>query len=194
MILKNLSCQREYYEFVVESGGVVEKAEAQYQAMLELESDSFNIGKQMLKWAIYDDSDQTDIQVRKFGFQNTKAWFKKAVNNFDAELQEGFPMQYKLRIDDWEGISNGKDHPEQVESMTNYFENNKFQKCLLIHLTFLLSSFYCFCGFSLRTPFSLIVTALAAGFVYRVMQAIKAYPQRVQTAINNLHNCMGEYN
>ncbi|NMA18206.1 MAG: type VI secretion system contractile sheath protein TssC [Clostridiaceae bacterium] len=189
-----LKRQREYYEFVVESGGVVEKAEAQYQAMLELESDSFNIGKQMLKWAIYDDSDQTDIQVRKFGFQNTKAWFKKAVNNFDAELQEGFPMQYKLRIDDWEGISNGKDHPEQVESMTNYFENNKFQKMfvntpnILAVILFIVSA-----GLAFVTPFSLIVTALAAGFLaYRVMQAIKAYPQRVQTAINNLHNCMGE--
>lgn len=89
-----LKKQQEYYRFIVENNGVVEQAEAQYQAMEDLSNNQFNIGKQMLRWAIYDDSDQTDVQVRKFGFQNTKAWFKKAVDNFDAKLQEAFPTQY----------------------------------------------------------------------------------------------------
>ena len=57
-----LKKQQEYYRLIVENNGAVEKAEAQYQAMEELENNQFNVGKQMIKWAIYDDSDQTDVQ------------------------------------------------------------------------------------------------------------------------------------
>ena len=88
-----LKKQQEYYRCIVENNGVISQAEAQFQAMEELDNTQFNIGKQMLKWAIYDDSDQTNVQVRKFGFQNTKAWFKSAVGNFDAKLQEAFERQ-----------------------------------------------------------------------------------------------------
>lgn len=189
-----LKKQQEYYRFIVENNGVVEQAEAQYQAMEDLSNNQFNIGKQMLKWAIYDDSDQTDVQVRKFGFQNTKAWFKKAVDNFDAKLQEAFPTQYNLHIDTWDGVSNGNDQAEQVESLKNHFENNKFQNMfvntpnILAAILFIVSA-----GLAFVTLYSLIVTALAAGFlVFRVLQAIKAYPLRVQAAVDSLNACMGE--
>ena len=189
-----LKKQQEYYRFIVENNGVIEQAEAQYQAMTELENNQFNIGKQMLRWAIYDDSDQTDVQVRKFGLQNTKVWFKKAIDNFDATLQESFPSQYNLQIDTWSGISNGNDQAEQVDSLKNHFENNKFQNMfvnspnILAAILLVVSA-----GLAFVTPFSLIVTALAAGFLaYRVMQAIKTYPQRVQAATDNLIAFMGE--
>ena len=91
-----LKKQQEYYRCIVENNGDIPQAEAQFQAMEELENTQFNIGKQMLKWAIYDDNDQTNIQVRKFGFQNTKAWFKSAVDRFDAKLQEAFPSEYRV--------------------------------------------------------------------------------------------------
>lgn len=189
-----LKKQQEYYRFIVENNGVVEQAEAQYQAMEDLSNNQFNIGKQMLRWAIYDDSDQTDVQVRKFGFQNTKAWFKKAVDNFDAKLQEEFPTQYNLHIDTWDGVSNGNDQAEQVESLKNHFENNKFQNMfvntpnILAAILFIVSA-----GLAFVTLYSLIVTALAAGFlVFRVLQAIKVYPLRVQAAVDSLNACMGE--
>lgn len=189
-----LKKQQEYYRLVVENNGVVEQAESQYQAMEELSNNQFNIGKQMLKWAIYDDSDQTDIQVRKFGFQNTKAWFKKAVDNFDAKLKESLPTQYNLHIDTWEGASNGNDQAEQVESLKNHFENNKFQNMfvntpnILAAILLIVSA-----GLAFVTLYSLIVTALAVGFlVFRIVQAVKAYPQRVQAAVDNLNACMGE--
>jgi hypothetical protein len=48
-------------------------------------------------------------------------------------------------------------------------------------------------GLAFVTLYSLIVTALAAGFlVFRVLQAIKAYPLRVQAAVDSLNACMGE--
>ena len=189
-----LKKQQEYYRLIVENNGMVEQAEAQYQAMEELENNQFNIGKQMLKWAIYDDSDQTDVQVRKFGFQNTKSWFKKAVENFDAKLQESLPTQYSLHIDTWEGISNGNDQSEQVQSLKNHFDNNKFQNMfvntpnILAAILFIVSA-----GLAFVTLYALIVTGLSAGFlVFRVLTALKAYPKRVQAAIDNLNACMGE--
>lgn len=189
-----LKKQQEYFHCIVENNGVIEEAEAQYQAMEDLTNNKFNIGKQMLKWAIYDDSDQTDIQVRKFGFQNTKDWFKNAVSNFDAKLQEVFPVEYKLKIDIWEGTSNGTDQSEQEESLKNHFENNKFYNMfvntpnIVAAILFIVSA-----GLAFVTLYSLIVTAVSAGFlVLRVLKAIKNYPFRVQLAVDNLNACMGE--
>lgn len=189
-----LKKQQEYYRCIVENNGVVAQAEAQFQAMEELENTQFNIGKQMLKWAIYDDSDQTNIQVRKFGFQNTKSWFKSAVSNFDAKLQEAFPAEYKLQIDGWNGVSNGNDHADQIESLKNHFENNKFQNMFvntpnIVAAILLVAS----AGLAFVTLYSLIVTALAAGFLaFRAFKAIQNYPLRIQAAIDNLNAVMNE--
>lgn len=189
-----LKRQQEYYRCIVENGGVIEQAEAQYQAMEELENNKFNIGKQMIKWAIYDDNGETDVQVRKFGFQNTKNWFKSAVANFDAKMQESFPNDYHLKIDSWEGISNGNDQEEQLESLKNYFDNNKFQNMYVNTLNILaVILFIVSAGLAFVTVFSLIVTALSAGFlVFRVLSAKKKYRLRIQAAVSNLNACMGE--
>lgn len=189
-----LKRQQEYYRCIVENGGVIEQAEAQYQAMEELENNKFNIGKQMIKWAIYDDNGETDVQVRKFGFQNTRNWFKSAVANFDAKMQESFPNDYHLKIDSWEGISNGNDQEEQLESLKNYFDNNKFQNMYVNTLNILaVILFIVSAGLAFVTVFSLIVTALSAGFlVFRVLSAKKKYRLRIQSAVSNLNACMGE--
>ena len=190
----DLKNQQEYYRFIVENDGVVEKAQAQYDAMQELKNEHFNIGKQMLKWAVYDDSSQTDIQVRKFGFQNTKSWFKGAVNNWDARLHAAFPSEYNLQIDVWSGVSNGQDQAEQTESMKNYYSNNKFQLMYVNNLNIaaalvLLVS----AGLAFVTLYSLIATGLAAGFlVLRVLGAKKKYDARVQSALYSLSACMAE--
>ena len=189
-----LKKQQDYYRLVVENNGVAEQAEAQFKAKEALENEQFNIGKQMLKWAIYDDSSQTDVQVRKFGLQNTKSWFKKAIENFDAKLSEEFPTQYKIHIDTWEGISNGSDQAEQTESLKNHLENNRFQYMfvntpnILAALLIIVSA-----GLAFVTPYSLIVTGLAALFLaVRVIKAIKAYPERIRRDLNSLNECMGE--
>ena len=189
-----LKKQQEYYRCIVENNGAVEQAEAQYQAMEELQNNSFNIGKQMIKWAIYDDSDQTDIQVRKFGFQNTKSWFKRAVENFDAGVQENCPGEYRLHIDTWEGISNGDDQAEQLESLKNHFENNKFQNMYVNTLNILAAILLVVsAGLAFVTLYALIATGLAAGFlVLRVLLAMKKYPLRIKAATDNLNAVMGE--
>ncbi|MBQ8595592.1 MAG: hypothetical protein IJ406_06525 [Oscillospiraceae bacterium] len=189
-----LKKQQTYYQCIIENNGAVDQAEEQFRAMEELENNHFNIGKQMIKWAIYDDDDQTDVQVRKFGFQNTKRWFKRAVENFDAKLQDDFPTEYKLHIDNWTSVSNGDDHSEQIESMKNYFENNKFQN-MFINTPNVLTAILLVVslGLAFVTLYSLIVSVLAGAFLgYRVYKAMQDYPKRVQAAINNLNAVMDE--
>lgn len=189
--LKN---QQEYYRFIIESNGVVEKAQAKFDAMEELQNERFNIGKQMIKWSIYDDNTQTDAHVRKFGFQNTKPWFNQAVNNWDAELVDALPNEYRLHIDTWSGVSNGQDQAEQMESMKTYYENNRFQNMYVntpnvAAVIVLLASV----GLAFVSLFSLIATGLAAGFLlWRVLKARKAYVLRVQEALDHLSACMAE--
>ncbi len=189
--LKN---QQEYYRLIIENNSDIEQAQVQYDALLDLQNEHFNIGKQMLKWAIYDDSQQTDIQVRKFGFQNTKKWFITSLNNWDAKLKSAFPNEYKLHIDSWDGISNGHDQAEQIENMKIFYENNKFQNMFVntpnitAAIVFLVSI-----GLAFVTLYSLIFTGLAAGFlVWRVLKSMKQYPTRVQASLEHLSACMAE--
>jgi len=190
----DLKNQQEYYRFIVENEGKVEQAQAQYNAMQELQNEHFNIGKQMLKWAVYDDSSQTDIQVRKFAFQNTKNWFKGAISNWDAKLHAAFPTEYNLQIDVWCGVSNGQDQPGQTESMKNFFDNNKFQLMYINSLNIVAAIVLLVSvGLAFVTLYSLIATGLAAGFlVFRILSAGKKYTARVQSALDNLAACMAE--
>ena len=189
-----LKKQQAYYRCIVENNGDVELAEDQYEAMDELHKSTFNFGKQMLQWAIYDDSDQTDIQVRKFGFQNTKGWFKKAVDNFDAKIQENVPASFQLEIDTWQGVSNGDDQEEQAKSLQAHFDNNKFQNKFvntpnIVAAILLLISV----GIGFITPWAFIATGVALIFlVIRVIIANTQYPRRVKAAMDNLNAVMGE--
>lgn len=189
--LKN---QQEYYRRIVENNGVIEQAEQQYAEMEKMQDQDFNIGKQMIKWAIYDDNDQTNIQVRKFGFQNTKAWFQSAVDQFDSRLQQNFPTEFKIDIDTWVGTSSGDDLAEQDESMKNHFENNKFQNMFLNNFNIAAAIVLAVSiGLAFVTPFSLIVTALSAGFLgYRVWKALREYPKRIEAARAKLAACLNE--
>lgn len=187
-----LKKQQEYYRCVVETGGEIELAEERYQAIEELRGENFNIGKQMINWTLY--STGEDIQVRKFGLQNTKEWFKRAVDNFDIELKTNKPNEFKLAIDKWTGISSGNDLTEQELSMKNFYDNNKFQNVFvnvpnIISLIILVVS----AGLTFVSLYSLIATGLALVFLaFNIMRSLKAYPIRVNTAINNLRVCMEE--
>lgn len=190
----SLKNQQAYYRFVVENEGDTDKAEAQYQQLEELQSESFNIGKQMIRWAMFDNSEVTAPQVRKFGFQNTKNWFLDAVNRWDVSLQQGMPVNYHLNIDTWSGVSTGDDQAQQVENMKNYFESNKFHNMFIntpniaLALLFVLSA-----GLAFVTIYSLVVTVIAAGILgFRCYQAMQEYPRRVNAALEKLNACMAE--
>lgn len=186
--------QQAYFSFIIDNDGKIDAAEAQYAEFQNVQKESFNIGKQMIRWAVYDNPEQTDIHVKKFGLQNTKEWFKKAIENWTFMLQESLPLDFELSIDSWSGISNGEDQSEQLDNMKQYFNNNKFQLMFvntpnIVALIVLILSL----GLILVTPYSVVATELAVGFlILRIVKANKTFPARVNAAIEELNSCMLE--
>lgn len=189
--LKN---QQAYFNFVIDNNGKVDAAEAQYEEYQRIQQESFNIGKQMIQWAVYDDADQTDIHVKKFGLQNTKEWLKTAIENWALVLQQRQPLDFLLSIDTWKGVSNGEDQREQVENMREYYQNNKFQ--LMYVNTYNIAAVIVLIlsiGLVFVTPYSLAATAVALAFLgFRIFKANKEYPERVNASVDCLNACMTE--
>ena len=191
---KDLRNQQEYFNLVVRNEGEIEKAEAQYEAEMALQNEHFNIGKQMIKWAIYDDSDTTDVTVRKFGFQNTKTWFKGALEKWTMKVQQEFPIEYSLNIDTWSGVSNGNDQEELTENMKKYYETNKFQNMFVntINIAALIALIVS-AGLAFVTLYALVITVAAAVLlVFRCVKAAKDYPKRVSNALAALSQTLAE--
>lgn len=188
----SLRNQQAYYRYIVDNQGDMDAAGVQYEEEQRLQNERFNIGKQFIRWAVYDDSEETDVHVRKFGLRNTRQWFRSALDQWDVKIQDRFPLNYNLSIDTWQGTSNGEDQAEQVTAMRNYFENNKFQNMFvntpnIAAVIVLVLSI----GLAFMTLYALVATVLAIGFlVYRVLKAMKEYPLRVNAALENLNTCM----
>lgn len=189
---RDLRNQQQYFNLIVQNAGAVEVAEEQYQEEMALQNESFNIGKQMIGWALYDES--ANSRVRKFAFQNTKEWFKTALDRFAVKIQREFPIEYSLSIDTWSGITNGQDQAEIVENMRNYYETNKFQN-MFVNTLNIAAAIVIVASLALAfvTPYSLIATAVA-GIVlgFRCFKAFKEYPKRIESAINALQQTLAE--
>ena len=188
----SLRKQQEYYRYIVDNKGDISAAETQFNAEAALQGEHFNIGKQFIQWAVYDDSSETNVHVRKFGLRNTRQWFRSALNKWDMTFQDQCPLNFELAIDTWQGVTNGVDQAEQITAMENYFENYKFQNmfintpniaCVIVLVLSL--------GLAFVTPFALVATVIA-GIVLglRAKKAMDEYPRRVQSALENLNRCM----
>lgn len=193
--------QQQYYRMVVENEGDIKVAEAQYQEFEKLQNENFNIGKQMVEWVIYGDQTNTDVQVRKFGLQSTREWFKTAINKWSVNTKANCPLQYSLSIDGWEGVSNARDLDEQTTSMKNYFENNKFRMVCVnslniaavvvffIALAITVGSIVSIVnsGFTPVIFVGIVLMLASAGFVaYRIINGFKKFEERVESALQNL--------
>ena len=193
--------QKQYYRIVVENEGDIKVAEAQYAQFQALQNESFNIGKQMVEWVTYGDRTNTDVQVRKFALQSTKEWFRSAINKWTSSLKTNCPLSYGISIDGWSCISNARDLDEQVLSMKNYYENNKFKMvCInnfniaavivfLIALAITVGSIVSFVkhGFTPALIVGIVLMLASAGFVaFRIMSGLKAFAARVETNVRNL--------
>jgi hypothetical protein len=190
----DLKMQQEYYKLIIENNGKVEVAESQFEEYVNLNSENFNFGRQLLRWVIFDSSNQTDLQVKKFGFQNTKKWFKSALNKWSNSLIEQQPSSYNIKIENWEVAATGDDYSEQSENLKAYFENNKFHNMYVNNpniaaVIVLLASI----GFAFMNLIAIAGILLSLGFLaYRVIQAQKTYPLRIKQAEVNLKNVFDE--
>lgn len=189
---QELRNEQEYFNLIVRNEGVVEKAEAQFKAEMELQNEHFNIGKQLINWAIYDET--ANARVRKFGFQNTKEWFKAALDRFAMKMEQEFPIEYSLAIDTWTGVSNGNDQVELTENMRNYYETNKFQNMFVNSLNIGLAIVViASLAMAFVTPYALVATVAAGIFLgFRCYQAIMEYPKRIEAALDALQQTLVE--
>lgn len=193
--------EQQYYRLLVESQGDISVAEAQYKQFEALQNENFNIGKQMVEWVTFGDRTNTDVQVRKFALQSTKEWFRSAIEKWTSALKTGCPLSYHLAIDGWTGTTNARDLDEQVLSMKNYYENNKFRMVainnfniaavivFLISLAITVGSIVSMVnnGFTPAFIVGLVLMLASAGFVaFRIISGLKAFAQRVDTNIQNL--------
>ncbi|MDD7389460.1 MAG: hypothetical protein PUG60_07355 [Lachnospiraceae bacterium] len=183
--------EKRKYELIVTHKGDVESAEKELKEIEEKEACT-NIGVKLLNWAIY--SEDEDLQVRKFGFKNTKNWLQDALERYEGEILQRYPAEYELNIDGWSGITNGADQKDQAEAMKNYYENNKFQNMYVNTLNIVcLAVFIVSIGLAFVTPYSLVASVISLGILaYRVVKAMKEYPARVNAGLENLASCMAE--
>ncbi|MBT1174057.1 hypothetical protein JS530_00735 [Bifidobacterium sp. LC6] len=183
-----LKTQQQYYNLIIKNNGDREDAEAQYQEILRLKGEGFNIGRQLIGWVLYSNNEDTDVHVRKFALSHTKGWLVQAMNNFYANIQQRFPTGYKLKIDGWEGMSNGADQAEQEKELREYFNTHKLTMVYLNvpNAVAAVAAVLCM-GLSFVSLYFLIGVVLGLGFLgFNVFRALKAFPVRVQSAVEAL--------
>lgn len=204
---RELKEEQQYYRLIIDNEGDKEKAEVQFEEIKQLRHSGFNIGKQMIDWAVYSDDGQTDASVRKFGLRSTKDWFSSALENWTIKVRERCPLQYGLNIDGWSSTSNGRDLDLQRVAVKNYFENNKFRLvCVNTFNIALLIIFF----ISLIVTVASAITCISSGFTpvlivgivlmlgaagvlgFRISSGLKKFQARVDTAVYNLEATMAQ--
>lgn len=191
---EELKNQQEYYNLVIENDGVVDAAEAQYQEILRLRGEGFNIGRQMISWVLYSDNEDTDVYVRKFGLSHTKGWLIGAIDSIAEDIQTNFPTGYQLSIDGWTGLSNGEDQTQLVEDLKQYFDTHKLTLVYLNMRNVVAAIIAIVCiGLVFVSPYAIIGVLLAMGFLaFSIYRALTSFPTRVQSAVDNLNATMAE--
>lgn len=189
-----LRTQQEYFNLVIKNEGEVKDAEAQYQEMLRLKGKGFNIGRQLISWVLYSNNESVDVHVRKFALGRTKSWLVKAMENFSAGLQQRFPTGYKLRVDGWEGVSNGSDQAEQEKDLREYFQTHKLTLVYLNIPNVIAAVLSVLCiGLSFVNLLFLIGVVLGIGVLAaRIVIGLKNFPKRVEAAAQNLASTIAQ--
>ncbi len=204
---RELKEEQQYYRLIIDNEGDTAKAEVQYEEIQSLRKEGFNIGKQMIDWAVYSDDGQTNVQVRKFGLRNTREWFKSALENWTIKVRERCPLQYNLSIDEWSSTSNGRDLDEQRTALQNYFENNKFKLIcvntfnIVLLIIFFISLIVTVAsviklvesGFNFVLIVGIVLMLASAGaLAYRIIDGKKKFKVRVETAVYNLEGTIAQ--
>lgn len=188
--------QQEYYHLIIKNEGVVDAAEAQFKEYHKLSHSEENIGRQLVRWAIYDDSSDTNVQVRRFAMQQTKRWFIDAVNGWEEKINKATPVEYTLELDKWKGKTNGEDEAEQIDDMNSFFKINEFTFKYINTYTILalaVAVASAVLGLVSQWYFAFIITGAAGGLLaFLCFRAGKKFEKRVNDAKTHLKHCMNE--
>ena len=186
--------EKAYFSAIMNHGGDVQAAKADYDHQQSLADNGFNVGERMVQWAVYSTSGDVDVTVRKFAMQNTKEWFKDAISKWESEVTKRYPLDYPLSVGEWKGVSNGEDFNKIVSELNDYYYDNKLKFAYLntpniAAIIVLILSI----GLFFLTKFSLIFTLASAVFLLlRILKANKDYPAMVSGFVNELKATMNE--
>ena len=183
--------EKKYYETIMLHNGDVQEAKIDFDEQQRVNT-NFNVGAQMIRWAVYSRQDEINVHVRKFALQNTKEWYLKAVGRWNKNLQENLPLDYPLSIDVWKGVSNGKDEEDLEKDMRNYYDRNKMSLCYYntLNIAALLVAIVSI-ALSFVSKYSLIAAAACIVFlIFRIIKANSDFPKRVEGSVDKLRTCM----
>jgi len=127
---KELKEQQEYFQLIIDNKGKEDVATEQFDQLMKVRYQKHNFGKKCLEWALYANTSDINVQVRKFGFQNTKPWLLKAILEWSEAFEAKFPTSYNIKFQineekTWECTSNGEDQDEQISSVRDTVEGMK---------------------------------------------------------------------
>lgn len=186
-----LKQQQQYYNLVISNGGHVQDAENQFQEMLRLKGEGYNVGKQFVGWVLYANEGDVDVHVRKFALGRTKDWFSQALTGFANAVAQQTPTSYRLAIDGWSGSTDGSDEAARSQEMQEWFAARKPAEVFLNLANIIAFILAVVCGgLAFLNPLTLIGTGVGLAFIgIHIWLKLRAWPKRVQTALANLHAC-----
>ena len=195
--------QREYYQLVMDNKGNVEAAEEQFAEHMRLLNETQHIGRKLVEWAIYKKSEDVDIHVRKFAFQNAKSWFLTALEKWSSAMEDKFPTSYPIQIDDWSCVSNGEDEYEQENAFREHLEENKYQKMYFNKPNIIMAVFFVLAlgigiavnvmvNIGVAAVFYVAAVALAVVLLVRCLTAGSKFRKMVNEKLAILAACMSE--
>lgn len=201
--------EQKLYKLIMEHEGDVEAAKKEYAQYLETFNEAnANMGKQMFRWAVYPEGE--DISVQKFAMQKTKDWYQEAVRAYDREIRNEIPGNFKLSIDLWNDVTDGKDRDAVKKNIHDSFMAARSKEVIFTKRNIVLSALaiiflivgcavamvaqsqnwdWFFYGY-IAGPVLFVVFALIV--ILTTVLKVKGYPKRIEKAQQILDKCLDE--
>lgn len=201
--------EQKLYKLIMEHEGDVEAAKKEYAQYLEtFKEENSNISKQMFRWAVYPEGE--DISVQKFAMQKTKMWYQEAVKAYDRAIKNEVPGNFKLTIDLWSDVTDGKDRDAVKKNVHDTFMAARSKEVIFTKRNVVLSALAVIflivgCAFSMITqsmgvdwffygyiagPGLFVVFAVIV--IVTTLLRVKEYPKRIEKAQQVLDKCLDE--
>lgn len=116
-----------YNEAIVVARGDIGAATAKYNAMFAEESQRKSLGDLLLRWAFDEDTNQTDIVVKRFSISFMKEWIVKGFVQFAEEYRRREREKYTVEIDQCELVCGENDYEDSKLKLEAHYDKNKWK-------------------------------------------------------------------
>lgn len=116
-----------YNEAVISAKGDVAIAQANYNAMFEDGNKKKNLGDLLLSWAFADETNQTDVSVKRFSISLMKEAIAQGFEQFTERYKPKEKDKYPFNIDECELECNENDYGRAEKTLDKYYDKNKIK-------------------------------------------------------------------